>query len=90
MVFYGFSGLFELRFSMWSFPQTDQSLMGWSSHLDQVSWGRPDVLARELAKFDDFYTNMWHGKVVFHIVFHGFCMFFHCFPLFSKLFSFFP
>ena len=32
---------------MWSFPQTDD-----------VSYARPDVLTRELEKFDAFYTAM--------------------------------
>lgn len=45
-------------FSMWSFPQTDQSLLSWAQRLDDVSYARPDVLTRELEKFDAFYTTM--------------------------------
>ncbi|CAK9024858.1 5'-cyclic phosphodiesterase pde-4 [Durusdinium trenchii] len=45
-------------FSMWSFPQTDQSLLSWAQRLDDISWARPEVLTRELEKFNAFYTNM--------------------------------
>lgn len=45
-------------FSMWSFPQTDQSLLSWAQRLDDISLARPDVLTRELEKFDAFYTTM--------------------------------
>ena len=43
---------------MWSFPQTDQSLLSWSQRLDDISLARPEVLTRELEKFDAFYTSM--------------------------------
>ncbi|CAK9024841.1 unnamed protein product [Durusdinium trenchii] len=48
----------RLGFSMWSFPQTDQSLLSWAQRLDDISWARPEVLTRELEKFNAFYTNM--------------------------------
>lgn len=43
---------------MWSFPQTDQSLLSWAQRLDDISYARPEVLTRELEKFNEFYTSM--------------------------------
>eukprot|EP00440_Ansanella_granifera_P036414 gb/GFBE01039513.1/.p1 GENE.gb/GFBE01039513.1/~~gb/GFBE01039513.1/.p1 ORF type:complete len:1034 (+),score=227.02 gb/GFBE01039513.1/:1-3102(+) len=45
-------------FSMWTFPETDDSLMSWLQRLDDISASRPDVLLRELQKFDAFYADM--------------------------------
>jgi len=45
-------------FSLWTFPENDESMVSWIQRLEEVSLNRPDVLARELQKLEDFYESM--------------------------------
>mmetsp|Transcript_44586 Transcript_44586/g.80160 ORF Transcript_44586/g.80160 Transcript_44586/m.80160 type:complete len:1024 (-) Transcript_44586:39-3110(-) len=45
-------------FSLWTFPESDESMMSWIQRLDDMSLSRPDVLARELQKLEDFFKSL--------------------------------
>jgi len=45
-------------FSLWTFPENDESMVSWSQRLEDVTLNRPDVLARELQKLDAFYASL--------------------------------
>mmetsp|Transcript_47755 Transcript_47755/g.136398 ORF Transcript_47755/g.136398 Transcript_47755/m.136398 type:complete len:907 (-) Transcript_47755:96-2816(-) len=45
-------------FSMWTYPEQDWSMKSWLDVLEKTSARRPDRFARQLAKFESFYTDL--------------------------------